>query len=103
VDLGTPPNGHTQSYGIAIDDLGEVLGADGIPSYATPAGCFRWTQSSGMQQSALSRCDGINHKGQIIGSDSQGHAAIWEPDGSIQDLGTLSGDLASSALSISSA
>jgi probable HAF family extracellular repeat protein len=103
VDLGTPPNGHTQSYGIAINDLGEVLGADGIPSYATPAACFRWTQSSGMQQSALSRCDGINHKGQIIGSDSQGHAAIWEPDGSIQDLGTLSGDLASSALSINRA
>jgi len=56
-----------------------------------------------MQQSTLSRCDGINHKGQIIGSDSQGHAAIWEPDGSIQDLGTLSGDLASGALSINRA
>jgi probable extracellular repeat, HAF family len=107
VDLGTPPDGDPQSYAAAINDVGEVIGTDGIPSYAGPSRCFRWTPMSGMTQTTLHGCSpyehGINHSGQIIGSDVQGHAAIWEPDGSIQDLGTLSGDLASSALSINRA
>lgn len=108
VDLGIPPDGHPQSYGSAINDLGEVIGTNGIPSYAVPLRCFRWTQTSGMTQSnILYGCShyqhGINHRGQTIGSNLQGHAAIWQPDGSIQDLGTLSGDLASSALSINRA
>jgi probable HAF family extracellular repeat protein len=107
VDLGTPPDGHPQSYGIAINDLGEVLGADGIPSYASPGACFRWTQSSGMQQSTFGGCYGINHKGQVVGYHPDAYqrprAAIWEPDGSILDLGTLSGDLASKAVSINRA
>jgi probable HAF family extracellular repeat protein len=108
VDLGTPPDGHAQSYGSDINDLGEVIGANGIPSYAAPGRCFRWTQTSGMVQSSiLYGCSpynrGINHHGQVIGSNYLGHAAIWEPDGSIQDLGTLPGDHVSSALSINRA
>jgi len=108
VDLGTPPDGDPQSYAAAINDVGEVIGTDGIPSYAAPGRCFHWTQTSGMTQTtSLRGCSpyehGINHSGQIIGADVQGHAAIWEPDGSIQDLGTLSGDLASNALSINRA
>jgi probable HAF family extracellular repeat protein len=108
VDLGIPPDGHPQSYGSAINDVGEVIGTNGNPSYGVSLRCFRWTQTSGMTQSnILYGCSqyqhGINHRGQIIGSNVQGHAAIWQPDGSIQDLGTLSGDFASSALSINRA
>ena len=108
VDLGIPPDGHAQSYGSAINDLGEVIGTNGIPSYAVPLRCFRWTQASGMTESnILYGCSqyqhGINHRGQTIGSNLQKHAAIWEPDGTIQDLGTLSGDSASGALSINRA
>jgi probable HAF family extracellular repeat protein len=113
VDLGTPPDGDPQSYAAGINDVGEVIGTNGIPSYALPSRCFRWTQTSGITQSGNTPstdflgCSpqerGINHSGQTIGSDFQEHAAIWQRDGSVLDLGTLSGDLASAALSINRA
>jgi probable HAF family extracellular repeat protein len=113
VDLGIPPDGDPQSYAAGINDIGEVIGTNGIPSYGFPGRCFRWTETSGMTQSgntpstSLSGCSpqqrGINHSGQIIGSDFQAHAAIWQRDGSVLDLGTLSGDLASAALSLNRA
>ena len=109
VDVGTT-NGYTLSYEFALNDNGEVVGYE----YASGVGfsAFQWTQAAGIQalagfgyNDAWARA--INDSGQISGyaayPNKYEHAALWSPDGSIQDLGTLSGDSSSSALFINRA
>jgi probable HAF family extracellular repeat protein len=106
VDVGTT-NGYTLSYEFALNDNGEVVGYE----YGSGVGfsAFQWTQAAGIQalagfgyNDAWARA--INDSGQIAGyaayPNKYEHAALWSPDGSIQDLGTLSGDSSSSALFI---
>jgi probable HAF family extracellular repeat protein len=103
VDIGSL-GGDPFSFAPALNNKGEV---GGISTNAhTSETVFRWTQSEGIQAqpsfgAPLSSSSAINDSGQIAGqstySDGRNHAALWSPDGSIQDLGILSGDSGSFA------
>jgi probable HAF family extracellular repeat protein len=103
VDVGTL-DGNSESAPSFINDNGEIVGfSDRSP--------FTWTLSGGIQAlvgfGGSSDIVGINDNGQIAGystySDGTLHAALWAPDGSVQDLGTLPGYTMSNATAINSA
>jgi probable HAF family extracellular repeat protein len=109
VDIG-PTNGHTRIDERALNNSGEIAGDEyGSVGFAA----FRWTQAAGIQQLVDFgygdvSAEAINGSGQIAGwaaqpNNHQEHATLWAPDGSIQDLGTLSGDTSSSAFFINGA
>jgi probable HAF family extracellular repeat protein len=101
-DLGAL--GGANSFGAAINDVGDVTGSADTAGGTTHA--FRWTPSGGMQDlgtlgGRLSSAFAINHQGQVAGSadtallDIAGgtipHAFRWSRGQGMQDLGSLPG------------
>jgi probable HAF family extracellular repeat protein len=100
VNIGAVDGDDSEAY--SLNNNGEIVGVSYYPgSYAG----FSWTLNAGIQ--LLPNFGGetvpysVNDSGQIIGystyPDGIKHAALWSPQGVIQDLGTLSGDTDSSA------
>jgi probable HAF family extracellular repeat protein len=96
LDLGVT-SGNSYSFANAVNGTGEVVGRQAGSAGLT---AFRWTQATGVETlpdfgghnaSALA----IDDNGEIAGFAAQvgcqDNAALWSPDGTIQNLGTLSG------------
>ena len=87
-DLGFP------GVATALNDSGQVAGLNsGHP--------FVWSRQTGLTAfDVFGQANGINDEGQVVGSmgGPEPHAFLWS-DGSLQDLGTLGGDL-STAIAI---
>jgi prepilin-type processing-associated H-X9-DG protein len=96
-DLGTLAG--AQSAALGINEMGQVVG-ELLPGWSA----FVWDSMNGMQ--ALEGWQGpaqaINNQGQVVGSYrtyNAYHGALWE-DGTLTDLGVLSGDFDSFASAI---
>jgi probable HAF family extracellular repeat protein len=98
-DLGTLPGGEF-SYGLAINDLGQIVGESTNVSGVGVA--VMWTNNKiwnlgilgGGGPSANSVALGINKSGQVVGrstftSSRSFHAFLWTLSQGMQDLGTL--------------
>jgi len=109
VDVGTlTGDAFTSVSGLNLQ--GEIAGTSRRPN-GTVDSAFRWTLATGIQAlpgfGGISAANAINDSGQIAGystyPDGTQHAALWAPNGSVQDLGTLLGDTMSSALFLNGA
>ena len=105
-DLGTIPGGHT-STGLAINDLGDVVGDS---EYSVNGGSIRhatlFRNGTATDLGFLpswgnySRANGINDAGQVVGhsgaslSTTNTRAFIWDATNGMRDLGTLGGGYA---------
>ena len=107
IDLGTL--GGNYSLGVAINDVGQVVGYSEVSGGAVHA--FRWDGANGMQDlgslgGAYSCATAINRAGQVVGyswvNESSFHAFIWDPVNGMQDLGAPGGGL-SAAIAINPA
>jgi probable HAF family extracellular repeat protein len=106
IDLGVS-NGNSTSFALGMNGAGEIVGYQfGTTSGFTP---FRWTQATGIESlhdfglpNGFAKA--VNDNGEIAGyaaiAEKQTHAVKWSPDGTIQDLGTLSGTMSSNAFFI---
>lgn len=81
IDLGV------EGVPVGINSSGEVVGF----RFAGGGGAFRWTQATGVEDLVGSYARAVNDSGQISGVGT-GDGALWLPDGTVQDLGTLPGD-----------
>jgi probable HAF family extracellular repeat protein len=96
-DLGTL--GGTYSYGLGINNNGQVVGTTGNTHNARGSDhAFLYTPGVGMQDlgtlgGAYSEAEGINDSGQVVGYAATGggseHAFIWTSSGGMQDLNGL--------------
>jgi probable HAF family extracellular repeat protein len=94
------------TFANGISNTGQIVGENG------PQGCATsWENGVATQLEGLcefpSAANGVNDLGQIVGwsyvntgSAAYVHAALWNKSGTISDLGTLPGDLVSSATEI---
>src|SRR5690242_19442098 len=91
----------TQNVGLAVNNLGQAVGASGTSPDSTPMNgvhAFYWTQQTGMQDlgtlpgDVVSVATGINDSGEVIGISSAENgilsAVVWQ-NGTIQDLNDL--------------
>ena len=94
IDLGTL--GGNYSLGVAINDVGQVVGYSEVSGGAVHA--FRWDGANGMQDlgtlgGAYSCATAINRAGQVVGyswvNESSFHAFIWDPVNGMQDSSAL--------------
>lgn len=101
-DLGTL--GGASSYGVAINNLGEITGEAQLATGAFHA--FLWTPSRGMLDlgtlgGSSSSGTAINALGDVTGQaalpNGDSHAFLWTPTCGMQDLGTLGGSTSSGA------
>src|SRR5579863_1408795 len=119
--FGGDPDGVAQE----INDNGEVVGGSGNcatfnPNFLynlVPVHALLWEKGKATDlgnlggktgQAGGNIAYGINHQGQVVGnSDLEGdttfHAFLWNKGTGMQDLGTLSGDVASVSISINDA
>jgi len=119
--LGGDPDGVAQQ----INDNGQVVGGSGTcATFNTnflynlvPVHALLWEKGKATDlgnlggktgQAGGNIAYGINHQGQVVGnSDLEGdttfHAFLWNKETGMQDLGTLSGDVASVSISINDA
>lgn len=93
-----------------VNDVGQVVGTstvdDGMSFHA-----FLWTETTGMIDLGAglprSYAYAINNRGQVVGAVGDylltTHAALWDTDGSVIDLGVLPGDDYSYAYGINDA
>jgi probable HAF family extracellular repeat protein len=102
-DLGTL--GGLESYGIIINDSGQVTGLSFTSDVAGPTGLppvdpFLWTAGTMIDLGTLGGTFGlgnsVNNRGQVVGfsdlaGDLANHAFIWQR-GALTDIGTLGGD-----------
>ena len=95
-DLGTIP-GYQDSYGVAINQLGEIVGEVVTPG--SHAVAWHWTEAGGMQP--LRGMEGlycspaaVNNSGAVAGNcySTRTRGFFWTPSGGIQDIGTLGGN-----------
>jgi probable HAF family extracellular repeat protein len=103
-DLGTLP-GDQSSKALGINARGDVVGYSSGPSGAH---AFVWSSKSGMQSilpsASWSEARAISNSGVIIGTSRTAgveQAFYRDTNGTVVNLGTLSGDTQSAALSIS--
>lgn len=88
------------SYVNGINNAGQVVGWDIQQPFVWKDGVTTFLSVlSGNSNGSGSRALGINNKGQIVGY-SKSHAVLWQPNGSIKDLGFLPGGSYSEAWSL---
>jgi probable HAF family extracellular repeat protein len=119
--VGSDPDGVAQQ----INDNGEVVGGSGnCASFNTnflynlvPVHALLWEKGKATDlgnlggktgQAGGNIAYGINHQGQVVGNsdlpgDTTFHAFLWTRKTRMQDLGTVSGDVASVSISINDA
>jgi len=103
------------TYGNGVSNTGQIVGESGRGIFGGDATYWKNGIATdlgglpGIPPLGSSAANGVNDLGQIVGLsstpiDGNGqsfiHAVIWTQDGTISDLGTLSGDTASSASKI---
>jgi uncharacterized membrane protein len=87
------PNG-TFTQATDVNNSGVVIGIHNSPEVRA----FAWTRSGGLvdlegaAESEFSIPWAVNECGQIVG-ELNGHAALWNTFGEVEDLGTLGGDV----------
>jgi probable HAF family extracellular repeat protein len=85
----------------ALNDRGQVIGSANVPETGA-LHAYLWSLSTGLVHLDVlgpppgeSAPRGINNRGEVVGVTSvesgPGHAAFWNADGSVLDLGTLGG------------
>lgn len=99
IDLGTL--GSSQSYGVGVNDHGQVVGYLNPTSSGQPAGAFLWDNGTMTSLVIGAHAEAINNSGQVaVGS------YVWQ-DGSTQSLGTLGdtshGEISTEAFGINNA
>jgi len=126
-DFGQPielpiKNGDRDGIALGINDYGEIVGSSGICSAFNPnllinlqgVHALLWEDGKVVDLGNLGGKTGqgggniafaINNRGQAVGSsdlpgDTTSHAFLWTKATKMQDLGTLTGDFASAAISI---
>lgn len=96
VGLGDLPGGATISEGLALNDLGQVVGR----SHNGATRGFIWDAQNGMRDigdlpggSDMSYATGINNLGQVTGYSwaATTRAILWTEEGGLQDIGELPG------------
>ncbi|MDN4038546.1 hypothetical protein [Massilia sp. YIM B02443] len=99
-NLGTLDGADTASHAYGVNNLGKIVGIGMLPDRsASRAVAWRGGAPRQATLGGSSTAYGVNDFGYSVGSsrtagpDSQEHAALWRPDGSVQDLGTLGGRL----------
>lgn len=90
-------SGREMSFAYGINDSSQVVGYTATASGFTSA--FIWDQIGGIRDIGLNYAWAINSKGQVAG-ELNGHASVWNSDGTVLDLGTLPGCTNSVATSI---
>jgi len=115
-------NGDPDGIALGINDYGEIVGSSGICSPFNPnllinlqgVHALLWEDGKVVDLGNLGGKTGqgggniafaINNRGQAVGSsdlpgDTTSHAFLWTKATKMQDLGTLSGDVASAAIAI---
>lgn len=103
VDIGEPAGGPILADGYAINNLGQVAGT----GRSSTADAFYWTEAggfrllAGINGSNSGGATDINDAGQIVGGSSVSgggfRAVRWTLDGTVTDLGDLSGGANSSS------
>jgi probable HAF family extracellular repeat protein len=115
-------NGDSDGIALGINDYGEVVGSSGICSTFNQNLLFSlqgvhallWEDGKTVDLGNLGGTTGqgggniafaVNNRGQAVGSsdlpgDTTSHAFLWTKATKMQDLGTLTGDIASAAISI---
>jgi probable HAF family extracellular repeat protein len=97
-DLG--PDANTNSYGVALNASGSVVGYLTVTSPSANH-AFLYTTANGMVDLGTlggldSYANGINDSGVVVGYSTtasfEGHAFRYTPGGSLEDLGTLGGN-----------
>jgi probable HAF family extracellular repeat protein len=102
------------TYGNGISNTGQIVGENGVGIFGGNATYWKNGVATdlgglpGMPSLGSSAANGVNDLGQIVGwsstpiegNQSYIHAVLWTQSGTIGDLGTLSGDLYSSASKI---
>jgi probable HAF family extracellular repeat protein len=98
-------NGNVQGW--AINSHGQVAGT-GV--HYSMRRAFVWQHDQWTMLSTLgggwSWANSMNDLGQVVGGsyidrdDAISHAALWQPDGTIVDLGTLSGEMESAGMAV---
>lgn len=111
--LPAPPGVWSYSTPSMINDGGVVCGtATLIQTNTDPEQAWRWTTKSGYTLlprlgGIVAGCRDINNSGQIAGfgtlASGLAHACIWQPDGSVVDLGVPAGASQSVAHAINNA
>ena len=99
--LGAAKPDFREGVAYAANDSGTVVGYGHVIG-GNDSHAFRWTLAGGMQDlgdlpggNDFSIAYDVNETGQIVGhgsSEAGGRAVMWNADGSMQDLGTVSGD-----------
>ena len=98
LDLGTLGGAEADSYAVAVNNSGRVVGYSDTDGGFTHA--FAWTVQGGIVDlgtlgESNSRAVAVNNGGQVVGdSDTAGgftHAFVWTVMGGMKDLGTLGG------------
>ncbi|MGA9544126.1 MAG: hypothetical protein WBQ85_11180 [Candidatus Sulfotelmatobacter sp.] len=91
-----------------ISNTGQIVGENGTGGDSGHATYWKNGVATQLEGLSSSAANGVNDAGQIVGwsyantdSGEYVHAAIWNQSGTISDLGTLSGDLFSSAAKVS--
>jgi probable HAF family extracellular repeat protein len=97
-DLGSLGGTGSQSYGLALNNLGEAVGISTTKNGLERA--FRWSRSGGMRDLGIlsggnqSWAYGINDSSEIVGAsftagDNTTHALLWTRRAGMQDLNSL--------------